>query len=273
MPVHEFQNFVRVASRQHHDQHCARQRCPRQVKPADKAEEDERQRADGDGQQATVERTRGRFPGLDACVAQQVSEAEAEHGVLNRKSGRGRRRQRRREACEWQLRQLADNHVLRIPDEGTDAADVGAHGQREQIGQQRQFAAHDDGHDQRREQEADRVVNQQRGERARREDEEEQQALRRPGSLQHPVGRPIKEAGEIKVGRKQAHAQQQHQRVVVHRAIGLLRRQHAAHDHEHGAQQRGRRTIQRQDLQPPPADEQIGERENYDGNDFLLHFA
>jgi hypothetical protein len=69
---------------------------------------------------------------------------------------------------------MADNHVLRIPDQRSYAADVGAGRKRNEVRQQRQLAAPDDCHDERCEHQTNRIVNQYCGEKSRSEGDIEQ---------------------------------------------------------------------------------------------------
>ena len=52
-------------------------------------------------------------------------------------------------------------------------------------------------------------------------------------------------------------------------AVPTRWRHHAASDDQHRAQQRGGGPVERQDLQSPSADEEIGEAKNDEGEDFL----
>src|SRR5260370_325447 len=57
--------------------------------------------------------------------------------------------------------------------------------------------------------------------------------------------------------------QQQHDRVVVDRAICALRRYYTGYDHQDSTEQRRGWTVQRKDFELPAANENVGDREDY----------
>jgi hypothetical protein len=74
---------------------------------------------------------------------------------------------------------MSNDHVLRIPNQRGHAADVRAGRERDEVRQQRQLTAPDDRHDKRSEHQANRIVNQQRGENSRSQCDVKQKARRR----------------------------------------------------------------------------------------------
>jgi len=68
----------------------------------------------------------------------------------------------------------------------------------------------------------------------------------------------------------QTHFEEKHEGIVINCAINLLRSHNAEGNHEHRPKQRLCRTIQRENFQPPAADQQVGESENRDRDDLLL---
>jgi hypothetical protein len=84
------------------------------------------------------------------------------------------------------------------------------------------------------------------------------------------VAVPARRLDHDEVPRDDHHSQQQYQGVVIDRGVGLLRGQDAGGHHKHRAQERGGGTVQRQDLQPAPADEQVGGGEDRQGQQFFL---
>jgi hypothetical protein len=58
-------------------------------------------------------------------------------------------------------------------------------------------------------------------------------------------------------GRQQHHSQKQHQCIVVHGPVSLLRSENPARNHHYRSQQGRRGAIQRQDFQLPATDEQV----------------
>ena len=163
-------------------------------------------------------------------------------------------------------REAADHDVLGIAGDGRGAADVGRHGERQQIGQGP--AAHGErrlGH-QRRQHQADRVVDQEGGEQARDQHHADQQQSRAMGMLAHPGGGELEEPRQAQMGDDDHHAQQQGQRVEVDGLIGLLEGERAARHHQAGAEKGGAGAVEPQPRRAPERDHHISGEEDQRGD-------
>ena len=188
----------------------------------------------------------------------------------------GDRRQRRREGAVGDVREAADHHVLRIAGDGRDAADVGGHGDREQIGHRVAAAAAASGSsDQRRQHQAHRVVDQE-GREARRR--------RRSRRRAAPAGGGHARATQAVTRRKKPesrrlrdddhHAEQQRDRLEIDRR-GRPRRgvRVPVADHQAGAEERRAGAVEPRAGQPADGDDEIGRGEDECGGEHQFPFG
>ena len=122
------------------------------------------------------------------------------------------------------LREAADHHVLRIAGDGGDAADIGGHGDGEQVGDGFAAEAASDVEDQRGEDEAHGVVDEEGGENAGDEHDTREQDEWSVGVIHHPGADGGEEAGEAQIGDHDHHAEEQDDGVVIDGGVGFLRR-------------------------------------------------
>ena len=105
---------------------------------------------------------------------------------------------------------------------------------------------------------ANGVVDEERGEQAPADHDGEEQPPRRPGALEHELRGPLEESSYLEVADDQHHAEQEDEHVEVHGGVRVLERQHAEHDHRDGPDQAGRGPIEVDERQPLDGDEEIG---------------
>ena len=122
---------------------------------------------------------------------------------------------------------------------GGGAADIGRHRQRQEIGnriapeRQRQLG------DERRQHQADRVVDEKSRVPARGYAHAQEQQQRMARLARDSTIGEREEAGEAQIGDEDHHAEQQRDGVEIDGAIGLLEAEAAARHHQTGADQRG----------------------------------
>ena len=94
---------------------------------------------------------------------------------------------------------------------------------------------------------------------------------RRPGERQDPACHELEETGHPEVDRDDHHPEKQQERVQVDGRKGLVEREHARDDHEHGAHERsgGPVDVHARDL--AQADEEIGDEEDDERGDHGGH--
>ena len=139
-----------MSARQHHDQRRARQCRPCQVQSRDEAGEDENKDDADERKQTAVELRRDTKFLFDDRVAQNISKTDAQDDVIDRQSDDGDRSERCGELRKSNVREVSDDHVLRIAHERRDAADVSAGREGDQVRQHRKFSAPDHRDDERR---------------------------------------------------------------------------------------------------------------------------
>ncbi len=116
----------------------------------------------------------------------------------------------------------SDHHVLRIPRDGGNAADVGGHGDGEQVGHRPAPQPPGDLEHQRGEHQAHGVVDEESGEDAGHQHDAGEQHERCVRMLHHPGADQREETGEPQIGDHDHHAEQQDDGVVVNGCVGLL---------------------------------------------------
>ena len=179
-----------------------------------------------------------------------------------REAARGNRRERGREAPVGNLRDAADDHILRVAGDGGGAADVRGHGGRQQIGHRIAAQPFHDLDHQRGEHEADRVVDEECRERAGDQHERRQQHEGVACFRHSPIVHQPKESGEAQIGDDDHHAEQQRDGVEIDGPVGGIERQYAEPDHQARAEQRGAGAVEAKARQLADGDDQIGRRED-----------
>ena len=90
------------------------------------------------------------------------------------------------------------------------------------------------------------------------------------GKFQYNVSGPFEKTRERKVGGHQHHREQEHDGVIVDRAIGALRCHYPGGDHQYCTEQSRGGTIQRQNLELSTADENVSDSEDHGCDQLLL---
>ena len=149
-------------------------------------------------------------------------------------------------------------HVLRVAGDGEHRADIRAHGKADEVHVGPHAEGQERGEEDRSHDQANRVVDEERGEQASADHDGEEQPSRRPGALEHELRGPLEESSYLEVADDQHHAEQEDEHVEVHGGVRVLERQHAEHDHRDGPDQAGRGPIEVDERQPLDGDEEIG---------------
>src|SRR6266478_4148805 len=76
--------------------------------------------------------------------------------------------------------------------------------------------------------------------------------------------------GEIKIGRDEHHREQQHDGVVVYRAISALGRHDTSRNHQHCSKQSGGGAIQWQDFELSAANENVSDPKDHARDELLF---
>ena len=175
------------------------------------------------------------------------------------------RGERRGERAIGNLRQTADDHVLRIAGDRGDGADVGAHGDGQEVGHRVALHAKRQFRHQRRHHQADRVVDEEGREhagRGRDGDQQRDRAAYMPCDI--GVDDP-EEARDPEIRHHDHHAEQEHDGIDVDGGIGLLRRQHPDADQHRTAQEGRARAVDAVARQLADGDDRIGGDEHQKG--------
>ena len=124
MPINQLEHFMCVAARQHHDERCARKRSPRQVESSEEAAKDQNKNNADDSKQSVVELRDSVRRSFDHRFSQTPPKTETQNCEVDRQSDDRHWQECARELRERNVRVMPNNHVLWIPYEGGDAADV-----------------------------------------------------------------------------------------------------------------------------------------------------
>ena len=135
--------------------------------------------------------------------------------------------------------EAADQHVLRVAGEGGDAADVGRHGDGEQVGDRIALEGRGDFGDQRGEDQADGVVHEEGGEHGGDGGDRGEKGEGVMGMLDHPLADEGEKSGDAEVRDDDHHAEEKHDGIEIDRSEGLVEGEDVRGDHEAGADDGG----------------------------------
>ena len=180
-------------------------------------------------------RTRGRSIATWLGSAKFAAVSDGDNGSGDYQADQRDRRQRRSELTIGDAGEAADHHVLRVAGDGGGAADVGCHSDRQQIRNGIAAELGGDFQDQGREHQTHGVVDEEGREESRNGDDGGEQENRPVRVFHHPGADQPEESGEAQVGDDNHHAEQQHDRVVVDSAIGLVHCDDVKREHQAGA--------------------------------------
>src|SRR5579875_228856 len=156
-------------------------------------------------------------------VVQNIAMIEkGQNTGIQRQANERYRRQMGEKSEERKMRGDADHGVLRIAGDGHGRADIGGGGERDQVWSWRSPEAIGDGENDRREDETDRVVHKEGGEKPRREDENYEQLKTGTGDEGNAEGDPVEKSGEMEMGNEDHDPKQEDQSVPVDRLIRLV---------------------------------------------------
>jgi hypothetical protein len=141
------------------------------------------------------------------------------------------------------VRKAADHDVLRIASDRRGGPDVRGHRHGEQVGRRPPFERDRQVQHERRQHEADRVVDQEGGEKARGGDDRREQNQRTSRARHDPNGGEGEEAGEPQARDDDHHPEQQRNGLEIDRLVGVLKRQGARCDHQSGADESDARSV------------------------------
>ena len=116
--------------------------------------------------------------------------------------------------------------------------------------------------DERREHEANRVVDEKRREESACDDDSAKQRTRRPRAIHDVLRRPLEEAAHLEKARDEQHPEQKHHHVEIDRRIRVAQRQSPDRHHRHGAEQCGGRPVQPKKRYPLNGDQQVRDDED-----------
>ncbi|HEY3900207.1 MAG TPA: hypothetical protein VGM54_16480 [Chthoniobacter sp.] len=157
---------------------------------------------------------------------------------------------------------MADHHILGIADERGGGADVAGDGQGDQERYGVEPFSHEGRRDDRREDVADDVVVQDRGEAAGREHENEEKARRVSETFGNPDSHFVVEARQTKLGREDKETEEQTNRRPVDGRNGVLGGDAAENHHGDCAEQDDSDAVEFQPRDVAHGDPEISDREN-----------
>ena len=193
-----------------------------------------------------------RFVGLQGNsprIAQRLAIDQRHDGEVEDQADQGDGGQPRGESQVGDLRQRADDDVLRIARDRGDRADVRGRRQADQVRDRRPLQSLAEVEHQRRQGDADDVVDQKRREDPREGDRDRQQGQRSGEPGGDPFRRQGEEAGQAEIGHHHHHAEEQDDRLVIDGPGRVVHREHAAGQHGGRADQGD----------PGPVDPQAGD--------------
>ena len=190
-----------------------------------------------------------------------------DHGHRDHEAEDRHRRQGGGEGEVGEPRESPDQHVLRIAGDRCRRADVGGHRHREQI--RHRIAAEGEGEveHQRRQDQADRVIDEERGGDARHHDDGGEERDRPVRTCRHPGGGEREETGEPQVGDHDHHPEQEGDGVDVDGPIGRRQGHGARSHHQAGADQRDARPVDGEARHPADRQGKVARGENPAGGD------
>src|SRR5256886_12678470 len=101
----------------------------------------------------------GRIVGpINRCHAQHFSKTKTQNEKIDCQPNSGRRQERPRKFRKGDVREVSNDHILRIPDQRGHTANICAGRERNEVWQKGQLAAPDNSHDERGEHQANCVV-------------------------------------------------------------------------------------------------------------------
>ena len=209
---------------------------------------------------------RGDRPGDELAPEEQYQQRRVERQAEQR-----HRPERGKKGAVGDLRQAADQHVLRVAGDRRDAADVGAGGERQQVGQRPVAAGARQLDQDRGEHQADGVVDEQRRQRAADEDHGDEQQRRLVDADADPAHRRVEEPGHAEVRDQHHHAEEQHERADVDVTCRLVEREDARGNHQGGADDRGAGAVDAQVRGAADGEDEVGEDEDGAGDDRQEH--
>src|SRR6185437_1066926 len=164
-----------------------------------------------------------------------------------------------------EMRGDADERVLRISSDGHDRANIRRSGQRDKIGQLREMQTVGDGENDGREDEADGVVDEKRGEDSRGEDEQHEELKARTCERGDVDGDPIEEMRDLKMRDENHDAEEENNGVPTDRAVGAVERDDSHEHHGDGAAERRGGAVEMATAAAFDCDQYVGDEENNDG--------
>ena len=162
----------------------------------------------------------------------------------------------RQEVAIADTRDRADQHVLRIAGNGRHTANVGSRGQSQEIRQRAHTHSFADIEHQRRHEQANHIVHQERRQNSTGEDDSRKQ-LAGSEMENYAVGHPVEESCQMQAGYDQHHGEEQYQRAEVDALDGALRRKNAADKHQYRADDRHGRPIDLRSRQASEGEDEI----------------
>src|ERR1019366_8581562 len=170
-------------------------------------------------------------------------------------------------------REAADHHVLWIARDGGHTADIGGHGDGQQVGDGFAAQAVRDVEHQRGEDQAHGVVHEEGGEYAAHQHDTGEQDQRSVRVIHYPRGDGGEEAGEPQIGHHDHHAEQQDDGVVIDGGVRLLHGEDVEGEHEAGADNGRAGAVHAQEGDAADGENEVGAGENEDGGEQALIFA
>jgi hypothetical protein len=164
--------------------------------------------------------------------------------------------------------EAADHDVLRVAGDGGGGADIRSHRDGEEIGRRPPLQAQCQLQYERRQHQADRIIDQERGEQAGDKSDGGQQRDRSAYAAHHPRIGEIEEARKAEVGHHDHDPEKQCDRGEIHRPARLCERQDAGADHQTGPDQGDPRPIDPQAWDLADRERQIGAGEDRAGRQF-----
>ena len=210
-----------------------------------------------------VRRPRSNFAErLPSAKLARVAQRDQQH--CEHQAGRRNRRQLRGKRGVGELREAADQDILRVAGDRCGAADIGRHRHRQQAGHRVAPQPQGDVKDERHHHQADRVVQQEGGKGAAGEDHGGEQLQRVMGARHDPAGDQPEKAGQPQVGDDDHHAEQQRDGVEIDRARHLVDVEAAERQHQAGTDQRRAGAVEPETGQPADCDDDVGDGKDLD---------
>jgi len=234
--------------------------------------EDERGGDSAFDEQRAIQRDRKRFrisfEGRGLC--ELTTEKNCKDNKVEHESHERDGREMEEKVEKSEMRGDADERVLRISGDGHHRADIRRSGERDEIRKFREMQTVGDGENDGREDEADGVVHEKRGENSGGEDEQHEELEARACERGDVDGDPVEEMRDLEMRDENHDAEEEDDGVPTDRAIRAVERDNSRKHHGYRSAKRRSGAVEMAATSAFDGDENVGDEKNDDGEPVKL---